>query len=38
MSCETQLISAVHEWASTLNAKGQADIVLLDVSKAFDKV
>ena len=38
ISCETQFILAVHEWASTLNAKGQADIVLLDVSKAFDKV
>ena len=28
LSCETQLISAVHEWASTRNAKGQANVIL----------
>ena len=28
LSCETQLISVVHEWAGTLNAHGQADVDL----------
>ena len=37
-SCETQLIMAVHDWASTLNTKGQVDAIMLDFSKAFDKV
>jgi hypothetical protein len=37
-SCETQLISAIHEWGTELNARGQVDVVLLDFSKAFDKV
>ena len=38
LSCETQLVSAIHEWASILNIKGQADVIQLDFSKAFDKV
>ena len=38
LSCDTQLITAVHDWADTLNRKGQVDLVLLDFSKAFDKV
>ena len=28
LSCETQLISVVHEWARTLNAHGQAQVIL----------
>ena len=38
LSCETQLVEAVHDWASTLDASGQVDVILLDFSKAFDKV
>ena len=38
LSCETQLVSAIHEWASILNIKSQADVIQLDFSKAFDKV
>ena len=38
LSCETQLVSAIHEWASILNIKGQADVIQLEFSKAFDKV
>ena len=38
LSCESQIVSAIHEWASILNIKGQADIIQLDFSKAFDKV
>ena len=37
-SCETQLVSAFHEWASCLEDCGQTDIKLLDFSKAFDHV
>ena len=37
-SCTTQLISAVHDWAETIDNKGQTDIALLDFSKAFDRV
>ena len=38
LSCDTQLITAVHDWADTLNRKCQVDLVLLDFSKAFDRV
>lgn len=38
LSCETQLVSAIHEWASILNIKGQAVVIQLEFSKAFDKV
>ena len=38
LSCETQLVEAVHDWSQTLDASGQVDVVLLDFSKAFDKV
>ena len=38
LSCETQLITAIYEWASVLNVHGQADIVFLDFAKAFDSV
>jgi len=38
LSCETQLVEAVHDWSSVLDRSGQVDIALLDFSKAFDKV
>jgi hypothetical protein len=38
LSTVTQLIVSTHDWASTLNQKGQSDVVLLDFSKAFDLV
>ena len=37
-SCETQLISLIHELASSLDSKKQHDIAVLDFSKAFDRV
>ena len=37
-SCETQLITTVNDFATCLNNKQQIDAVLLDFSKAFDKV
>ena len=37
-SCETQLISLVHEITKNMDAGSQIDMVLLDFSKAFDKV
>ena len=37
-SCETQLVTTVRDFADCLNRKGQIDAVLLDFSKAFDKV
>ena len=37
-SCETQLISTVNDFADCLHSKGQIDAILLDFSKAFDKV
>ena len=39
MSCETQLVEAIHDWTTLLN-KGQrkVDVILLDFSKAFDTV
>ena len=30
-SCETQLVSAIHDWALTLNSRGQTDVALLDL-------
>ena len=39
MSCETQLIEATYDWTNILNkGKGQIDVILLDLSKAFDVV
>ena len=38
LSCETQLVEAIHDWTSVLDVTGQVDMVLLDFSKAFDKV
>jgi len=37
-SCESQLITTVNDFAATLNNKGQTDAILLDFSKAFDRV
>ena len=37
-SSETQLIMATHDWASVLNPNGQVDAIMLDFSKAFDRV
>ena len=39
MSCETQLVEAIHDWTTILNkGQGQVDVILLDFSKAFDTV
>ena len=37
-SCETQLITLAHELASSLDKSVQTDMIILDFSKAFDKV
>ena len=37
-SCETELLTLVHELAETVNTGGQMDIVILDFFKAFDRV
>ena len=37
-SCETQLIQTIHDIAKSVNDKEQIDSILLDFSKAFDKV
>ena len=38
-SCEThQLLQTVHDLASSLDKKGQIDMIILDFSKAFDTV
>ena len=37
-SCESQLITTINDLARGLNVKQQLDAVLLDFSKAFDKV
>ncbi len=42
-SCATQLIESIHDWALSLNEKRnnrvcQVDTILLDFSKAFDRV
>ena len=37
-SCETQLVTTVRDFTDYLNRKGQIDAVLLDFSKAFNKV
>ena len=38
MSCETQLIMLVEDLAKSVSTGKQTDLVLLDFSKAFDKV
>lgn len=37
-SCETQLVGLTQELHEHLEAKGQVDMIVLDFSKAFDKV
>ena len=37
-SCETQLSGLVDDLARSLDSKGQTDLIVLDFSKAFDKV
>ncbi len=37
-SCETQLIMTIDDLASTIDATKQTDLILLDFSKAFDRV
>ena len=37
-SCESQLLTTLRDFSSCLNSNGQKDAVLLDFSKAFDKV
>ena len=39
MSCETQLVEALHKWTSVMNkGSNQIDAIVLDFSKAFDMV
>ena len=38
LSTITQLINTTTDWANTLNNKGQTDIIIPDLSKAFDKI
>ena len=37
-SCESQLILTIQDLAHNIGTKGQTDVILLDFSKAFDKV
>ena len=37
-SCETQLLEIVNDLSASLNSSNQIDLLLLDFSKAFDKV
>ena len=36
LSCETQLVTVIHDWARSLNQHGQVDVIFLDFTKAFD--
>ena len=36
LSCETQLIMVIHEWANVLNIHGQVDVIFLNFTQAFD--
>ena len=38
LSCETQLASLANDLATTLDSKGQANMIIMDFSKAFDTV
>ena len=35
-SCETQLTTVINDWAKILDNRGQVDIFILDLEKAFD--
>ena len=37
-SCETQLITAINDWAKRINHHTRTDVILLDFSKAFGSV
>ena len=37
-SAELQLLQTIHDLAFDLNRKSQTDVILLDFSKAFDRV
>ncbi|MCW4309230.1 MAG: reverse transcriptase family protein [Candidatus Thiodiazotropha endolucinida] len=37
-SCETQLLTLVHELAESIDRRRQMDLIILDFSKAFDRV
>ena len=37
-SCETQLISTIHDFAKNMDTSIQIDAILLDLTKAFDRV
>ena len=37
-SCESQILTTLRDFSKCLNTSGQTDAVLLDFSKAFDKV
>ena len=37
-SCETQLLITTHDITSSLDYRKQTDVIILDFSKAFDKV
>ena len=37
-SCESQLLTTLRDFSQSLNQQGQTDAILLDFSKAFDKV
>ena len=37
-SCETQLLITIHDFANNLNNQKQTDAILLDFTKAFNKV
>ena len=38
LSCEIQHIQSIHDLSDTLSEGGQADVIIVDFSKAFDKV
>lgn len=37
-SCDTQLVSVVNDWATSLNSSVRTDVAIFDFSKAFDSV
>ena len=37
-SCETQLIQFLEDLTGSIHGGGQVDVVIMDVTKAFDKV
>ena len=37
-SAELQLLQTIHDLSYNLNGRSQTDLILLDFSKAFDKV